>query len=81
MPACRLQFGSLEKQAEQLRRQEIDLARQRKEINDLLAGQNFKSRSPATAIAHSANTSRKLKPAATLNKRLLFIAGAHRLSG
>ena len=29
----------LEKQAEQLRRQEIELARQRKEINDLLAGQ------------------------------------------
>ena len=31
----------LEKQAEQLRRQEIDLARQRKEINDLLAGQKL----------------------------------------
>jgi tetratricopeptide (TPR) repeat protein len=29
----------LEKQAEQLRRQEIEIARQRKEINDLLAGQ------------------------------------------
>ena len=29
----------LEKQEEQLRRQEIELARQRKEINDLLAGQ------------------------------------------
>jgi len=29
----------LEKQAEQLRRQEIELARQRREINDLLAGQ------------------------------------------
>lgn len=29
----------LEKQAEQLRRQEIELARQRKEINDLLTGQ------------------------------------------
>ena len=29
----------LEKQAEQLRRQEIELARQRKEIDDLLAGQ------------------------------------------
>jgi tetratricopeptide (TPR) repeat protein len=31
----------LEKQAEQLRRQEIELARQRKEINDLLAGQKI----------------------------------------
>jgi tetratricopeptide (TPR) repeat protein len=31
----------LEKQAEQLRRQEIELARQRKEINDLLAGQKL----------------------------------------
>jgi tetratricopeptide (TPR) repeat protein len=31
----------LEKQAEQLRQQEIQLARQRKEINDLLAGQNI----------------------------------------
>jgi tetratricopeptide (TPR) repeat protein len=29
----------LEKQAEQLRRQEIEIAQQRKEINDLLAGQ------------------------------------------
>ena len=29
----------LEKQAEQLRRQEIEIARQRKEISDLLAGQ------------------------------------------
>ena len=29
----------LEKQAEQLRRQEIEIARQRQEINDLLAGQ------------------------------------------
>jgi tetratricopeptide (TPR) repeat protein len=29
----------LEKQAEQLRRQEVELARQRKEINDLLVGQ------------------------------------------
>jgi len=29
----------LEKQTEQLRRQEIEIARQRKEINDLLAGQ------------------------------------------
>jgi tetratricopeptide (TPR) repeat protein len=31
----------LEKQAEQLRRQEIEIARQRKEINDLLAGQKL----------------------------------------
>lgn len=31
----------LEKQAEQLRQQEIQLARQRKEINDLLAGQKL----------------------------------------
>jgi tetratricopeptide (TPR) repeat protein len=31
----------LEKQAEQLRRQEIELARQRKEIDDLLAGQKL----------------------------------------
>jgi tetratricopeptide (TPR) repeat protein len=31
----------LEKQAEQLRQQEIQLARQRKEINDLLAGQKI----------------------------------------
>lgn len=31
----------LEKQAEQLRRQEIDIARQRKEIDDLLAGQKL----------------------------------------
>jgi|GraSoiStandDraft_39_1057311.scaffolds.fasta_scaffold396463_2 tetratricopeptide (TPR) repeat protein len=31
----------LEKQTEQLRRQEIELARQRKEINDLLAGQKI----------------------------------------
>jgi tetratricopeptide (TPR) repeat protein len=31
----------LEKQAEQLCQQEIQLARQRKEINDLLAGQNI----------------------------------------
>jgi tetratricopeptide (TPR) repeat protein len=31
----------LEKQAEQLRRQEIELARQRKEIDDLLAGQKI----------------------------------------
>jgi tetratricopeptide (TPR) repeat protein len=30
---------TLEKQAEQLRQQEIEIARQRKEINDLLAGQ------------------------------------------
>ena len=31
----------LEKQAEQLRRQEIEIARQRKEIDDLLAGQKL----------------------------------------
>jgi tetratricopeptide (TPR) repeat protein len=31
----------LEKQAEQLRRQEIELARQRKEIDELLAGQKI----------------------------------------
>src|SRR5262249_12268184 len=31
----------LDKQAEQLRRQEIELTRQRKEINDLLAGQKL----------------------------------------
>ena len=32
----------LEKQADQLRQQEIQLARQRKEINDLLAGQKLR---------------------------------------
>jgi tetratricopeptide (TPR) repeat protein len=32
---------TLEKQAEQLRRQQIELARQRKEIDDLLAGQKL----------------------------------------
>jgi tetratricopeptide (TPR) repeat protein len=37
LPACRSEI--LEKQAEQIKQQEIEIARQRQEINDLLAGQ------------------------------------------
>jgi tetratricopeptide (TPR) repeat protein len=39
LPACNSEI--LEKQAEQIRQQEAEISRQRKEINDLLAGQKI----------------------------------------
>ena len=73
---------ALEKQTEQLRRQEIEIARQRKDIERSLARDNrFKIRKRGTAIAHFANTSRRRRSAATAIKRLLLSRGTRHLSG
>src|SRR5262245_64894501 len=60
----------LEKQAEQLRQQEIQLARQRKEINDLLAGQKLQDQKGRDCMAAFRVSLHRAKTVTTPNKTM-----------